>query len=114
MVMIYLYRGEKMDIEIIEDESKDHYDILLKYIKENVYSKMSKKDAESIGSNSLNGGLKRAIWNYKNSEVLKAIAEVREEWKRDVEGKNELIERLRNGKSETEYYSKRSDNYVGD
>lgn len=50
---------------------------LLKYINENIYSKMKKADVKELKGQSLGGGLMDAINEYKNSCVDEALEKER-------------------------------------
>ncbi len=55
-----------MDIELINTEDKQPIAELLDYLNAEIYTKMSKKDVESIKSKYLGGHLVHAIDAYKN------------------------------------------------
>jgi len=68
---------------------------LLNYIKENIYSKMDKKDVEEIRKVSLSGGLIDQIVKYKNQCVLEAIKNERNNLKIQLSSLEGTIRRLR-------------------
>ncbi len=87
---------------------------LLSYLNAEIYPSMPAKKVKEIKSISLGGGLMDMIEKYCQSKVLKALEFEMETYKREIESKDKLIERLRSGNKEPRVYKERSDNYVGD
>ncbi len=80
---------------------------LMSYLKENIYSNMDKKDVEALyKDDKLMGELLSNIEAYAQSRVVKVVEEERVKHKRDVKSKDDLIERLREGKEENRHGSK--------
>lgn len=82
---------------------------LLVYLKENVYSKMDKKDVEEIKSVSLAGGLMDMVNRYKDKCVLEAIEQERAKLELDISSLKGTIKLMRNeGVKTNERYRKNS------
>jgi hypothetical protein len=90
-----------MDIELVNTEESP-LKTLLNYLRENIYSKMSKKDQESLFKGSLEGDLMKAINKFYISQ---RFIDFNDTWNKHSEAmkyQQAIIWRLQNGTEQTE------------
>jgi hypothetical protein len=98
-----------MDIEIIPTEKSNPLKKLNKFLKDNIYNKLSKQDLKELNDiNWLGTSLDKAISDYKNSCIIEALETEREKNKLQIKGYQEKIERLRDGKENNRYRENRN------